>query len=96
MINILNFSIKKKIKNFYLASSSEVYGDPIKIPTSENELIKIKNIFNPRFSYSGGKFFVNFLRQTMEENILIKKLFLDHTIFMALIWVKNMLCLKYY
>lgn len=72
MINILNFSIKKKIKNFYLASSSEVYGDPIKIPTNENELIKIKNIFNPRFSYSGGKFFVNFLRQTMEENILIK------------------------
>ena len=33
LVNILDFSKKKNVKNFYLASSSEVYQNPIKIPT---------------------------------------------------------------
>ena len=55
LINILNFSRKKRVKNFFLASSSEVYQTPIKVPTDENEMLKIPNIKNPRFSYGGGK-----------------------------------------
>ena len=39
MVNIINFAIKNKIKNFFLSSSSEVYGNPSKIPTDENEEI---------------------------------------------------------
>ena len=38
-----------------MASSSEVYHLPNKIPTDEAEPIKIPDIFNPRFSYAGGK-----------------------------------------
>ncbi len=55
LINIFDFAIQRKIKEAYLASSSEVYNQPKKIPTTENEMIKIPNIYNPRFSYSVGK-----------------------------------------
>jgi nucleoside-diphosphate-sugar epimerase len=55
LINILEFCKKKKVKNFYLASSSEVYQNPNKIPTDEKEMLKIPDIHNPRYSYGGGK-----------------------------------------
>ena len=55
LINILEFCKKKKVKKFYLASSSEVYQNPSKIPTDEKEMLKIPNIHNPRYSYGGGK-----------------------------------------
>lgn len=55
LINIFDFAIKKKIKELYLASSSEVYHKPLKVPTTEEEPIKIPDINNPRFSYSVGK-----------------------------------------
>ena len=55
LINILEFCKKKNVKNFYLASSSEVYQNPSKIPTDEKEMLKIPDIYNPRYSYGGGK-----------------------------------------
>jgi len=55
LINILEFSRKKKVKKFFLASSSEVYQNPFKIPTDEKEMLKIPSIHNPRYSYGGGK-----------------------------------------
>ena len=55
LINILDFCKKKNVKNFYLASSSEVYQNPFKIPTNEEEMLKIPSIYNPRYSYGGGK-----------------------------------------
>jgi len=55
IINLLDLSIKNRVKEFYLASSSEVYHLPKKIPTDEEESIKIPDIHNPRYSYSGGK-----------------------------------------
>ena len=55
LINIFDFCKKKKVKNFYLASSSEVYQNPLKIPTDETEMLKIPNLHNPRYSYGGGK-----------------------------------------
>ena len=55
LLNILNFCKKKKVKNFFLASSSEVYQNAFKIPTDEKEMLKSPNIHNPRYSYSGGK-----------------------------------------
>ena len=53
--NILEFSKKKNIKNFYLASSSEVYQTPNKIPTDEQELLKVPDPYNPRYSYGASK-----------------------------------------
>ena len=55
ILNIIEGCITNKIKELYLASSSEVYQTPNKIPTDEHESLKIPNIFNPRYSYGGGK-----------------------------------------
>lgn len=55
IINIIDCCIKQKIKNLLLASSSEVYHEPYKIPTDENEPIKIPDVYNPRYSYACGK-----------------------------------------
>ena len=55
ILNIIETCIKNKVKELYLASSSEVYQTPDKIPTDETEPLKIPNIFNPRYSYGGGK-----------------------------------------
>jgi nucleoside-diphosphate-sugar epimerase len=54
-INILESCIKNNIKELYLASSSEVYQTPNKVPTDELESLKVPDIFNPRYSYGGGK-----------------------------------------
>jgi nucleoside-diphosphate-sugar epimerase len=61
IINIIEACRKKKIKNLFLASSSEVYHHPNKIPTDEDESIKIPDIMNPRFSYAGGKIFTELM-----------------------------------
>ena len=53
--NIIDACKEKKIKELYLASSSEVYQTPTKIPTDEKESLKIPDIYNPRYSYGGGK-----------------------------------------
>jgi len=55
IVNVLEGCIKHKVKEFYLASSSEVYQTPNKIPTDEKEILKIPDIYNPRYSYGGGK-----------------------------------------
>ena len=55
LLNVLDCCIKNNIKELYLASSSEVYQTPKKIPTDEHESLKIPDIFNPRYSYGGGK-----------------------------------------
>ena len=55
LMNIFDGCIKYKIKELYLASSSEVYQTPTKIPTDEKEPLKIPNVYNPRYSYGGGK-----------------------------------------
>jgi len=55
ILNIIEACKKNQIKELYLASSSEVYQTPNKTPTDESESLKIPNIFNPRYSYGGGK-----------------------------------------
>ena len=55
ILNILESCIQNKVKELYLASSSEVYQTPKKIPTDEKETLKIPDIYNPRYSYGGGK-----------------------------------------
>ena len=61
IVNLLDLCINSKVKEFYLASSSEVYHFPKKIPTDEKESIKIPDIMNPRFSYAGGKIFTELM-----------------------------------
>jgi len=47
--------IGDKNKKILLASSGEVYGEPKKIPTDERVSLVVKDIFNNRYSYGGGK-----------------------------------------
>jgi len=47
--------IGDKNKKILLASSGEVYGEPKKIPTDEKVALVVKDIFNNRYSYGGGK-----------------------------------------
>jgi nucleoside-diphosphate-sugar epimerase len=54
-INTLDVSLSNNIKNYMLASTSEVYNQPTQVPTPETERILIPDVHNPRFSYSGGK-----------------------------------------
>lgn len=55
IVNILDGCKENKIKELYLASSSEVYQTPKKIPTDESEMLKVPDVYNPRYSYGGGK-----------------------------------------
>ena len=77
LVNILDFSKKKNVKNFYLASSSEVYQNPIKIPTDEKEMLKIPDIHNPRYSYGGGKIIselygIHFAKKYLKKFIIFR------------------------
>ena len=82
MLNSINAIKKNKIKKFILASSSEVYNEPINVPTSENEMIKIPDINNPRFSYSSGKIISESLTINSLNNIEVEKIiFRPHNIF---------------
>jgi len=55
IVNVIDGCIKNNIQELYLASTSEVYQTPNKIPTNEEEPLKIPDIFNPRYSYACGK-----------------------------------------
>jgi len=53
--NLLNSCKKNKIEEFFLASTSEVYQVPTKIPTPESERLIVPDVMNPRYTYGGGK-----------------------------------------
>ncbi len=76
-LNILRFSKERRVNNFYLASSSEVYQNPLKFPTDEKEMLKIPDIHNPRYSYGGGKIFselygVHFAKKFFKKFIIFR------------------------
>ena len=77
ILNIVESCIEKNIKELYLASSSEVYQTPNKIPTDENEILKIPDIYNPRYSYGGGKILteligINYGRKYFKKLIIFR------------------------
>ena len=88
IMNVIEACRENKIKELIIASSSEVYHSPLKIPTKENEPIKIPDVFNPRFSYSAGKILTEII-SINNSNILKKLLIFRHIMFMARIWDLN-------
>ncbi len=77
LINIYDLAIKFRVKEIFLASSSEVYHSPKIIPTLESESLKIPDIFNPRYSYGGGKiltelYAINFGRKFFKRTIIFR------------------------
>ncbi len=76
-VNTLDAAVNNNIGKYILASSSEVYQQPIIIPTPETERIIIPDITNPRYSYSGGKIIsellaVNYARKGPLEAMIFR------------------------
>ncbi|MBN8555266.1 MAG: NAD-dependent epimerase/dehydratase family protein [Deltaproteobacteria bacterium] len=55
MLNILDGCKENKIREFILASSSEVYQMAAQIPTDETVALTVPDPKNPRYSYGGSK-----------------------------------------
>jgi nucleoside-diphosphate-sugar epimerase len=55
MINVVDACKASNVRSLVLASSSEVYQTPPKIPTDETAPLIVPDPTNPRFSYGGGK-----------------------------------------
>ncbi len=55
MVNVIDSCIQEGVKDFIVASSSEVYQMPPSIPTPENVPLSVPDPLNPRYSYGGGK-----------------------------------------
>ena len=51
----LEASLMEGVRRYVLASTSEVYQEPEKIPTDESEMLRVPDVRNPRYSYGGGK-----------------------------------------
>ena len=55
MMNVIDACIAHGVGELCLASSSEVYQTPPRVPTSEVAPLSIPDPLNPRYSYGGGK-----------------------------------------
>lgn len=78
IINILD-AVKQSgsVEKFIYASSSEVYNQPYRIPTPEDERLIIPDPKNPRFSYAGGKLIseimtLHYLTNTDTQKIIFR------------------------
>ena len=94
IVNILDGCKKYNVKELYLASSSEVYQTPIKVPTDENEMLKIPDIYNSRYSYGGGKIISELMSLHYGKKFFKNSSFLGLIMFTVLIWVMSMLYLN--
>lgn len=55
MINVIDACRSEGVRSLILASSSEVYQTPPRIPTDEGAPLVVPDPGNPRYSYGGGK-----------------------------------------
>src|SRR6476659_6057999 len=55
MVNVIDACRASNVRRLVLASSSEVYQTPPKVPTDETAPLTVPDPTNPRYSYSGGK-----------------------------------------
>lgn len=55
LVHVIDSCIRQEVKDFIVASSSEVYQTPPVVPTPESVPLSIPDPLNPRYSYGGGK-----------------------------------------
>ena len=80
IINTLELCEENKVKEFYLASSSEVYQNPPYIPSDEKVALSIPDPKNPRYSYAAGKIISEIM--TLNSDIFKKAvIFRPHNIY---------------
>lgn len=54
-MNTIDAALTHGIRDYVLASSSEVYQTPAQIPSPETVPLIVPDVLNPRYSYGGGK-----------------------------------------
>ncbi len=70
------------VERYIVASSSEVYQEPSRIPTDETERLVIPDVTNPRFSYAGGKLITELLAlHYLSETDCHRILFRPHNVY---------------
>jgi nucleoside-diphosphate-sugar epimerase len=77
IVNIIDACRKQGVGMLVLASSSEVYQTPPKIPTDESAPLTIPDPLNPRYSYGGGKLIselmtINFGRKYFDRVLIFR------------------------
>ena len=77
MMNVLDSCLVNDVGELILASSSEVYQSPKKVPTAEDVSLIVPDLQNPRFSYGGGKIIsellaINYGRKNFERVIIFR------------------------
>jgi nucleoside-diphosphate-sugar epimerase len=77
MMNVLDACIAEGVRDLVLASSSEVYQEPPRIPTDEHAPLVVPDVLNPRFSYGGGKIIsellaVNYGRKHFDHTLIFR------------------------
>jgi nucleoside-diphosphate-sugar epimerase len=77
MINVIHGCIAENVREFFLASTSEVYQTPPVIPTPEDVPLVVPDPFNPRYSYGGGKIIcelmaINFGRKHFDRVVIFR------------------------
>jgi nucleoside-diphosphate-sugar epimerase len=55
ILNVIDATIRHGVPELVVASSSEVYQTPDRIPTAEDAELSIPDPLNPRYSYAGAK-----------------------------------------
>ncbi len=77
MVNVIDACRKNNVGTLILASSSEVYQTPPKVPTAEDAPLSIPDPLNPRYSYGGGKLIselmaINYGRKFFERVLIFR------------------------
>ena len=77
MMNVIDACIRHGVRELVLASSSEVYQTPPKVPTDETAPLVVPDVMNPRYSYGGGKIIsellaVNYGRKHFERVLIFR------------------------
>lgn len=77
MVNVLDACRRHEVRELVLASSSEVYQTPSRIPTDERVPLVVPDPLNPRYSYGGGKIIsellaINYGRTGFERVVIFR------------------------
>jgi nucleoside-diphosphate-sugar epimerase len=77
IVNVIDACRKHGVGTLILASSSEVYQTPPKIPTDESAPLVVPDPLNPRYSYGAGKLIseimaINFGRKYFERVLIFR------------------------
>ncbi len=77
MLNVLDACLEHDVPELFVASSSEVYQTPPRIPTDETVPFSIPDPMNPRYSYAAGKITsemlaINYARTHFERMVIFR------------------------